>query len=194
MILILLSNQLFPLNLLPLKDITLIYIVEEPRYFTDYDFHKLKLIYHRASMKKYLDKLSKKVKCIYKEYKDVTNQFYDSLNKDTTYYFNPIDHKLEKQFNKLLSKATKLENINFLLTPTEIEENKNVFYRNNKYSHDLFYKFQRNRLDILIHNNKPVGGKWSFDTENRLPYLKILNYQRYLLLKKINIIQKLYIM
>ena len=31
----------------------------------------------------------------------------------------------------------------------------------------MFYKFQRERLDILIKNNKPVGGKWSFDTENR---------------------------
>ena len=76
-------------------------------------------------MKKYLDKLSKNVKCIYKEYKDVTNQFYDSLNKDTTYYFNPIDHKLENKYKKHLSKATKLDNINFLLTPTEIKENKN---------------------------------------------------------------------
>jgi deoxyribodipyrimidine photolyase-related protein len=30
-----------------------IYLIEEPRYFTDFKFHKLKLAYHRASMKKY---------------------------------------------------------------------------------------------------------------------------------------------
>ena len=27
-----------------------IYLIEEPRYFTDFDFHKLKIAYHRASM------------------------------------------------------------------------------------------------------------------------------------------------
>ena len=32
-----------------------IYLIEEPRYFTDFKFHKLKLAYHRASMKKYYD-------------------------------------------------------------------------------------------------------------------------------------------
>ena len=169
MILILLPTQLFPINLLSLKNITLIYLIEEPRYFLDYNFHKLKLMYHRATMKKYLDKLSKKVKCIYKEFHEINKTFYTLLNKDTTYYFNPIDHKLESKYKKHLSKATKLDNINFLLTPTEVEENKNEFYKNNKYSHELFYKFQRRKLDILITNDKPDGGKWSFDTENRLP-------------------------
>jgi deoxyribodipyrimidine photolyase-related protein len=184
MILLILPNQLFPIKLLPLKDITLIYIVEEPRYFTDYDFHKLKLMYHRASMKKYTNQLSKKIKCIYKEYKDVNNHLYDSLNKESTFYFNPVDHKLESKFNRHLSKATKLENINFLLTPTEVEEHKNEFYRNNKYSHDLFYKFQRKKLDILIHNDKPVGGKWSFDTENRLALPKDIKLPKIPIIKK----------
>ena len=31
----------------------MIYLIEEPRYFTDFKFHKLKLAYHRASMQKY---------------------------------------------------------------------------------------------------------------------------------------------
>lgn len=166
MILIILPNQLFPLKMLP-DNIATIYLIEEPRYFTDFDFHKLKLVYHRSSMKKYENEVSKKYKCVYKDFSKVNTTLYSSLNKDTTYYFNPIDHKLFNKYKKLLSKATMIDNLNFLLTPKEIEENKTVFYKNNKYSHDLFYKFQRERLDILIKNNKPVGGKWSFDTENR---------------------------
>ena len=52
--LIILPNQLFPLKLIEnMKDINTIYLVEEPRYFTDFKFHKLKIMYHRASMKKY---------------------------------------------------------------------------------------------------------------------------------------------
>ena len=30
-----------------------------------------------------------------------------------------------------------------------------------------FYKFSRNRNNILIKDGKPIGGKWSFDEENR---------------------------
>jgi deoxyribodipyrimidine photolyase-related protein len=159
--LIILPNQLFPLKLIKEK-ITHIYLIEEPRYFTDFNFHKLKLMYHRASMKKYA--ADSKVPVTYMEFDNV---HYSKLNKKDTFYFNPIDHKLAKKLKKELSKATMLENINFLLTPSEIEENKDLFYKNKKYSHDNFYKFQRERLDILMKNNKPVGNKWSFDTENR---------------------------
>jgi len=34
---------------------------------------------------------------------------------------------------------------------------------------ESFYRWQRKRLDILIDNNEPVGGKWNFDQENRKP-------------------------
>jgi hypothetical protein len=37
-----------------------IYLIEEPRYFTDFGFHKIKLAYHRATMRKYFDFLKKK--------------------------------------------------------------------------------------------------------------------------------------
>ena len=32
---------------------------------------------------------------------------------NTTYYFNPIDHSLNNKLEKVLSKATKLDNLNF---------------------------------------------------------------------------------
>jgi len=167
MILLILPNQLFPIKILP-SNINTIYILEEPRYFVDFKFHKLKLMYHRASMKKYYDSLKKKFNCHYIEYSKVSN-IYDELNKNDTVYFNPIDHKLKKKFKTKLSRATMIDNLNFLLTPNEAHSNKNEFYKNGKYNHDMFYKFQRERLNILMKNNKPVGGKWSYDDENRKP-------------------------
>jgi deoxyribodipyrimidine photolyase-related protein len=119
-------------------------------------------------MKKYYDSLKKKFNCHYIEYSKVSN-IYDELNKNDTVYFNPIDHKLEKKFKIKLSRATMIDNLNFLLTPNEVYSNKNEFYKNGKYNHDMFYKFQRERLNILMKNNKPVGGKWSYDDENRKP-------------------------
>ena len=165
MILVLLPNQLFPIKMLP-KNIVSIYILEEPRYFVDFKFHKLKLMYHRASMKKYYDSLKKIVDCYYIEYNKVDN-IYNELNKAKTVYFNPIDHKLEKKLSIKLSKANMIDNLNFLLTPDEIYSNRSKFYLNNKYNHEMFYKFQRQKLNILMKDNKPVGGKWSYDNENR---------------------------
>ena len=53
---------IFPTQLF--KDIDLlqnkqVYLIEEPIYFTNYNYHKLKLAYHRATMKYYYDYLKK---------------------------------------------------------------------------------------------------------------------------------------
>ena len=34
-----------------------VHLIEEPRYFTDFSYHKLKLAFHRATMKCYYDYL-----------------------------------------------------------------------------------------------------------------------------------------
>ena len=170
MILIILPNQLFPLNLIKKKypNIIQIVMIEEPRYFTDYRFHKLKLVYHRASMKKYFDNIMKqKIDCVYYDHNKISDKLYTKFNNKDTYYFNPIDHKLFKKYSKLLSNAIMIDNLNFLLSPDEVIENKHVFYKGNKYHHNEFYKFQRTRLNILMTNSKPLNNKWSYDDENR---------------------------
>ena len=41
-----------------------------------------------------------------------------------------------------------------------------------KYFNATFYKWARIKKDILMNGKNPIGGKWSFDTENRLPFDK----------------------
>jgi deoxyribodipyrimidine photolyase-related protein len=181
--LIILPNELFPIKMIKTlfkklgQPLDKVILIEEPRYFTDFRFHKLKLVYHRVTMQSYEKELNRaKISTSYIDFNKVTSVTYSKLNTNKTYYFNPIDHKLNKKLERTLSKATKLDNLNFLLTPSEVESNKDIFYKNNKYSHEEFYKFQRKRLDILMKDDKPVGGKFSFDTENRLnlpPHIKI---------------------
>jgi deoxyribodipyrimidine photolyase-related protein len=43
------------------------------------------------------------------------------------------------------------------------------------YFNATFYKWIRIKKDILMHNKKPIGGKFSFDEKNRLPFEK--NYE-----------------
>ena len=145
-----------------------IYLIEEPRFFTDFKFHKLKLAYHRASMKKYYDYLIKKKFTVkYINYDKVNSDFYDKLSNIKCVEVN--DHKLIKK----LSDATFIPNKNFLVNTDELDNIKKLIYKNSRYHHDAFYKYQRIKLNILMDkDDKPIGDKWSFDTENRLPLPK----------------------
>lgn len=150
-----------------------IYIIEEPRYFTDFKFHKLKLAYHRASMKKYYawvkEQISKKIHIHYINYLDVSDKFYTKINTPVV-YIDPCDFVLDDKLTRLYKddQATKLETLNFLVKSSELEHISSIIYKNSRYSHDEFYKYQRKKLNILIKpDGKPEGGSWSFDTENR---------------------------
>jgi deoxyribodipyrimidine photolyase-related protein len=41
--------------------------------------------------------------------------------------------------------------------------------RQKTYVMENFYRAQRLRLNILVENDQPVGGRWNFDADNRLP-------------------------
>jgi deoxyribodipyrimidine photolyase-related protein len=105
---LLFPHQLYS-ELSHLKDdsIKQIYIIEEPRYFTDFRFHKLKLAYHRASMKKYYDMLiKKKFKVKYIDFSNVSNLFYQSIKTDfdQVSVVYPGDLNLEKKLEKIFGK------------------------------------------------------------------------------------------
>jgi deoxyribodipyrimidine photolyase-related protein len=136
-----------------------IYLLEEPRYFTDLKFHKLKIAYHRATMKKYYDYLlSKDYKVKYIEYHLINKQFYKNLKEITLY--DPYD----TIFLEKLTNFTLLPNRQFLLSEEEINN-----FKKDKYQHDSFYKYMRIKYNILVtKDNKPVGNQWSYDKENRV--------------------------
>lgn len=150
-----------------------IYLIEHPRYFTDFAFHKQKLMLHRASMKEYETLLKKrKYRVHYLEYKKAKTLF--SLlkkNKVTSLHcIDPVDHTLKKI---LLSEARKkdieitiYESPLFLCDTQWIEKE---YGKKKSFFMQPFYVKQRKRLGILIHGNKPVGGSWSFDSKNRNP-------------------------
>jgi len=151
----------------------IIYLIEEPTFFTDFAYHKLKLAYHRASMKKYFDFLKKKKFNVkYIDCLKVTKDFYLNIKllSNNVSIIDPADYKLKKKLETLFEKKLIINsNINWLIDINELEQIKKVIYKNSKYYHDKFYKYQRIKLNILIDKmNKPVGNKWSYDTSNRL--------------------------
>lgn len=170
-------TQLFELNKISndFKSLRIdkIFIIEEPIYFTKYKFHKLKLAFHRASMKCYFDYLkSKKYDVKYYEFKD--NYLSDLKNNDI-FFYNPIDHTLVKKLEK--TKLTMLESPEFITTHEDLLSYYNS-HKDKKFMHDSsFYRWQRNRLKILtpISSNAKTGAKsfaLSYDKGNREPFSK----------------------
>jgi deoxyribodipyrimidine photolyase-related protein len=77
-----------------------VYLIEEPTFFTDFAYHKLKLAYHRASMKKYFDFLKKKkINVKYIDCSKVTKEFYLNIKSSSNniYIIDPADYKLKKK-------------------------------------------------------------------------------------------------
>jgi deoxyribodipyrimidine photolyase-related protein len=155
---------------------------EHNHFFTEFKYHKLKLAFHRASMKNYYDEL--KINKLYIENADSEKEQYNNIKKFITKYkinqllfFNPI----EKILLSLLDKKKLIPSleIKYIMFPSPYFLNSSNFDKNTEIEesltttrHDLFYKSQRIKYDVMVKNNKPEGGSWSFDTENRKPFEK----------------------
>ena len=80
----------------------------------------------------------------------------------------PSDFMLEKRLQRICKRlkvdCEYVANPGFINQPHENQE-----YRAGKKRWFMadFYKWQRKRLDILVEDDEPVGGKWSFDEDNR---------------------------
>lgn len=148
-----------------------LYLIEDELYFKQYKFHKQKLVLHRASMKYYANYLTKKTQVVYIQAVDniSLSDLIGRFKNHEIHYYKTDDYLLERRIKRFTEthqiKCIEYENPNFLNTQEEVSQllksQKNYFMAN-------FYASSRKRHQILVdHDNKPIGGKWSFDTENR---------------------------
>lgn len=166
-------HQLFE-GLLTQQVIKTFILVEEPLFFTQFAFHKKKLMFHRASMKFFENELKDKgFKVIYVDSEDIpdTKDIAPVLKKhkiDHVFVMDLVDDWLEKRLNKALKDAEVTvslhKNPGFFLGRKEVTKE---FSDQTNYKMASFYIKQRKRFNILLEDGKPWGGKWSFDIENR---------------------------
>ncbi|CAL2078130.1 cryptochrome/photolyase family protein [Tenacibaculum sp. 190524A05c] len=158
---------------------TVIYLVEETLYFNQYNFHKQKLVFHRASMKfyeSYLNSLGYSVLYIEanSEYSDVRNLIPHIEKEGYTkvYIYNPTDNWLEKRIHNVTTNIEIhwFDNPLFINTKSDLQGFFKVSKK--KFFQTSFYKEQRIKRNILVQNGDPVGGKWTFDVDNRKKYPK----------------------
>lgn len=149
-------------------------LIEDDLYFRQYPFHAHKLILHRATMQHHQHQLTHHGHTT--TYLATTpnttsmTQLAQTLTQHNithVTYHDPTDDWLTTQLTNTLTQtnttATCHESPNFCTTTTQIQD---YFNTHGARQHD-FYIWQRKRLGLLLEGDQPVGGKWSFDHENR---------------------------
>ena len=167
-------HQLFK-NTSFLSRYSTIYLIENDLFFNQYAFHKQKIILHRSSMKYYEEYLkTKKLPVqyinIYEKESSLNCLIATFKKKKITHIslFHPNDNWIQKQLETESKKhSIKLEYIpspNFINNqPDDVSllGNRKPFYQTG------FYIEQRKKRTILLKNNLPIGGQWTYDVENR---------------------------
>ena len=99
---VVLPNQLYS-NHPNIKQNHPVFFVEEDAYFTQFNFHKKKLILHRASMKAYMDGLDADVRYIENQKGKTLEKLFDNLRADKIQKIQMteiFDHKLEENIKQ----------------------------------------------------------------------------------------------
>jgi deoxyribodipyrimidine photolyase-related protein len=154
----------------------LVYLIEEPLFFTQYAFHAQKLIYHRASMKHYEDQLRSKGYTV--RYVDAMNPLaateswvanLQDQGVNELHMVDPVDYmalrRVRRYINRTNIRLVMHESPNFNLNTQFISEKLGAKKR---FFLTAFYIEERKRLSILLDGaGDPVGGQWTFDESNR---------------------------
>ncbi|MGB3828639.1 MAG: cryptochrome/photolyase family protein [Ornithinimicrobium sp.] len=153
-------------------------LVEDDLFFRQYDFHAQKLILHRASMRRFEDRLRESGYAVHYLATDAGRSSGErleallrDLDPDRVGFFDPVDDWATQRTAAILDRLPVAfdpgrdvwESPNFVTSRQEIRS----WFAENSARMQHFYAWQRQRLDILVDGDAPVGGQWSFDTENR---------------------------
>ncbi|PPG03597.1 cryptochrome/photolyase family protein [Pseudoclavibacter sp. RFBI5] len=153
-------------------------LIEHELLFRQYRFHSHKLVLHRASLARFAKRLIGHGFAV--EYlesrKELPSkrQLAELIRREAprrVTWFDVVDDWLERDLLGALeaggytwSGDDELESPNFLTGRAEID----AWFSGNDARMHAFYTWQRRRLGLLLDaDGEPLGGRWSFDAENR---------------------------
>jgi deoxyribodipyrimidine photolyase-related protein len=170
---LLFPNQLFSIESGISAD-TELWFIEDHLFFKQYDFHRKKLAFHRSTMQYYAEKMRSKgfYTQYFKHHEADLQTIFSRLGGIglAVQVYDPVDFLLEKRIKRFAVQfGVELiwhENPGFINSKAQNEKllppNTQRFFLAD------FYKKQRIQLSILLEpDSTPMGGRWSFDTENR---------------------------
>ncbi len=151
-----------------------VYLAEEYLFFRVQNFHKQRLVLLRAAMKAYADRLIKRGYDVF--YLDSAalmsrGSVFQLMHRDKiteVHYAEFSDDWLQQDLQNATERyrwqVHRHQSPMFLSSEKEIRA---LLQGKEHYSMAQFYAYQRKRMQILMEGGKPVGGKFSFDAENR---------------------------
>ena len=175
-----LGNQLFPSKYLDrFKKDHLFFMAEDYQLCTYEKHHKQKILLFLSSMRSHADSLKRdkfKLEYIKIEDKEFKDDYLKKLKKiisskkiNEISSFEVEDKFFEKKINQFLKKEKIRWNV--IQTPMFLnsrEEFKQYLSKSKKPFMATFYKDVRKKSGILMGlDGNPIGGKWSFDEDNR---------------------------
>lgn len=179
-----LALLIFPHQLSPshplLKLQAPVFLLEEPLFFKQYPFHQKKLVLHRASMKAYeADLVAQGKQVHYLDAQDALSDVRQLIPElkargfQALAWMDPCDDWLNRRLRTSAQKhglqVQVQESDAFINTSAELED---YLSNKKKYFQTDFYIQQRRSRGVLLEGDKPLGGQWSFDPENRKAYPK----------------------
>ncbi len=195
-LLIVLGNQLFPLEHIKKTKVSKVFMAEDLGLTTNHKHHKLKILMFLWSMRQYRDNLIKNGYTVFynsideesfhDKYEDKLLRVIKDNNIEKLKYFEIEDNDFEDKIVNFINKQNihkeEIQTPMFLTSRKEFFE----FAKEQKKLIRMasFYQKIRTKMNILIdENNKPIGGKWSYDEDNRkkipkntlipkIPYIK----------------------
>jgi deoxyribodipyrimidine photolyase-related protein len=152
-----------------------VFLIEDPLLFSQYAFHRSKLILHRASMQLYAEDLRGRglsvelVECSSLPGGRGLGELLQRRGVTQACCVDPCDDWMHQRLQSSLEAAAVslqvLPDPHFLTPPASFQR---LNAAGRKWFFTDFYIDQRKRLGVLLDEaGKPVGGKWSFDPENR---------------------------
>ena len=155
------------------------YVMMEVKDETNYVLHHAqKIIATFAAMRFFANQLrSKDLEVIYLKINDKENRqnFYENIksivkkrNFSQLEYQNPDEYRLMTELQKLHAiediKAVPVDSEHFLIPKLYAKE---FFSEKKHWRMEEFYRHMRKKFSILMEGEKPIGGKWNYDVDNR---------------------------
>ncbi|MEJ2129904.1 MAG: cryptochrome/photolyase family protein [Woeseiaceae bacterium] len=176
--LVILGNQLFPLQHLPPPGSAPVFMAEDLGLCTYEKHHKQKIVMFLAAMRSYAEELREAGYGVHyveldtsdkRSYDEKLQEVLEEAGTSKFIHFEIEDKATEQRLIRFADRngleRKELASPMFLCSRDEFASFAN---KKSRLLMGDFYKRQRRRLNILVDDaGEPVGGRWSFDADNR---------------------------
>lgn len=174
--LVVLGNQLFPIETLPVQQHDSIFMCEDYELCSYVRHHKHKLLLVLSAMRSYRDELRSRGHTVHYEplgsgEGTFEDQLHASMQEEECSELVQFEIEGNLTARRLAAFADRYD------LKRRVEPSPMFLCDRDAFAEFVaeaktpkmaeFYKLQRRRLDVLMTKDKPSGGKWSFDADNR---------------------------